>query len=42
VESKNTVAIKIYYDIGFRVTRMYGDVYEMELDMENAAESLGV
>lgn len=42
VESKNTVAIKIYYGIGFRVTKMYGDVYEMELDMATATESFGV
>ena len=42
VESKNTIAIKIYYDIGFRVTRMYGDVYEMELDMITPADSLSV
>ncbi len=42
VESKNTIAIKIYYNIGFRVTKMYGDVYEMELDMDTPAESLSL
>ncbi len=42
VESKNTIAIRIYYSIGFRVTKMYGDVYEMELDMATPTESFGV
>lgn len=38
VESRNTHAINIYYKIGFRVTRMYGDVYEMELDIKAPAD----
>ena len=38
VESNNTHAIRIYYKIGFRVTRMYGDVYEMELDIKTPAD----
>lgn len=38
VESNNLHAVKIYYRIGFRVTRMYGDVYEMELDIKTPAD----
>ncbi len=32
VESSNISAIKTYYCTGFRTTKVYGDVYEMELD----------
>jgi ribosomal protein S18 acetylase RimI-like enzyme len=38
VESNNIQAVKMYYKIGFRVTRMYGDVYEMELDIKTPAD----
>ena len=41
VESSNLHAIKIYYKIGFRVAKMYGDVYEMELDIKTPADYMG-
>ena len=33
VSCSNTAAIAVYYKCGFRVTGMFGDVYEMELDL---------
>ncbi len=41
VERTNEHAVKIYYKTGFRVTRMYGDVYEMELDIRASADYMG-
>ncbi len=41
VESSNLHAVKIYYKIGFRVARMYGDVYEMELDIKTPSDYMG-
>ncbi|MCX7677846.1 MAG: GNAT family N-acetyltransferase [Spirochaetes bacterium] len=42
VDSKNEVAIRIYYKIGFRITKMYGEVYEMELDISTPFDVLGI
>jgi len=41
VEGSNEHAVKIYYKTGFRVTRMYGDIYEMELDIRTPADYMG-
>jgi RimJ/RimL family protein N-acetyltransferase len=38
VSCSNTAAIAVYYKCGFRVTGMYGDVYEMELDLESCID----
>lgn len=38
VECSNIAAIRIYYRAGFRVVKVYGDVYEMELDIESPSD----
>ena len=40
VDSKNTSAIKIYYATGFRVARMCGSAYEMEMDISSPFDYL--
>jgi GNAT superfamily N-acetyltransferase len=34
VESANMWAIRLYYKIGFRISKVHGEVYEMDLDIE--------
>jgi GNAT superfamily N-acetyltransferase len=40
VDSNNTTAIKIYYATGFRVARMCGSAYEMEMDLSSPFDYL--
>jgi L-amino acid N-acyltransferase len=42
VESENTGAIIVLYNIGFRITRVWSDTYEMEMDLVAPAEMMSL